>query len=144
MVLDRLRSIRHLLSGAGVFLKHRPDSVYTVADRLEEHADDHPDRPFVLYEDQVLSWADMDAAANRVAHWAEAQRLKQGDVVALLCVDQSMSGGVSEIASAITIHDTMLARRPDLVEALYGDIPRSRLMMGGIFSMTTSISSSLV
>ena len=49
------------------------------------------------------------------------------DVVALLCVDQSMSGGVSQIASAITIHDTMLARRPDLVEALYGDIPRSRL-----------------
>jgi hypothetical protein len=50
----------------------------------------------------------------------------RADVVALLCVDQSMSGGLSEIASAITIHDTMLARRPDLVEALYGDIPRSR------------------
>ena len=49
------------------------------------------------------------------------------DVVALLCVDQSMSGGLSKIASAITIHDTMLARRPDLVDALYGDIPRSRL-----------------
>ncbi|MBW2236628.1 MAG: long-chain-acyl-CoA synthetase [Deltaproteobacteria bacterium] len=84
MVLDRLRSIRHLLSAPGIFLKHRPDSVYTVADRLEEHADDHPDRPFVLYEDQVLSWGEVDAAANRVAHWAEAQRLKQGDVVALL------------------------------------------------------------
>jgi len=51
----------------------------------------------------------------------------RADVVALLCVDQSMAGGLSEIASAITIHDTMLARRPDLVEALYGDIPRSRL-----------------
>jgi fatty-acyl-CoA synthase len=84
MVLDRLRSIRHLLSAPGVFLKHRPDSVYTVADRLEEHADDHPDRPFVLYEDQVLTWREVDAAANRVAHWAETQRLKQGDVVALL------------------------------------------------------------
>jgi hypothetical protein len=49
------------------------------------------------------------------------------DVVALLCAEQSMSGGLSEIASAITIHDTMLARRPDLVEELYRDIPRSRL-----------------
>jgi hypothetical protein len=49
------------------------------------------------------------------------------DVVSLMCVDQSMSGGLSQVASAITIHDTMLARRPDLVEALYGDIPRSRL-----------------
>jgi len=51
----------------------------------------------------------------------------RADVVALLCVEQSMSGGVSEIASAIAIHDTMLARRPDLVEELYRDIPRSRL-----------------
>jgi hypothetical protein len=49
------------------------------------------------------------------------------DVVSLMCVDQSLAGGLSEIASAITIHDTMLARRPDLVEELYGDIPRSRL-----------------
>ncbi|MHA1527738.1 MAG: TauD/TfdA family dioxygenase [Alphaproteobacteria bacterium] len=51
----------------------------------------------------------------------------RSDVVALLCAEQSMAGGLSEIASAITIHDTMLARRPDLVEALYRDIPRSRL-----------------
>ena len=49
------------------------------------------------------------------------------DVVALLCAEQSMSGGLSEIASAVTIHDTMLARRPDLVEELYRDLPRSRL-----------------
>jgi hypothetical protein len=49
------------------------------------------------------------------------------DVVALLCVDQSMSGGLSQIVSAVAIHDTMLARRPDLLELLYGDIPRSRL-----------------
>ena len=51
----------------------------------------------------------------------------RADVVALLCAEQSMSGGLSEIASAITIHDTMLARRPDLVEELYRDLPRSRL-----------------
>jgi hypothetical protein len=49
------------------------------------------------------------------------------DVVALMCVDQSMAGGLSEIVSAISIHDTMLVHRPDLVELLYGDIPRSRL-----------------
>ncbi|TFG87614.1 MAG: hypothetical protein E4H18_03370 [Hyphomicrobiales bacterium] len=49
------------------------------------------------------------------------------DVVSRMCIDQSMYGGLSEIASAITIHDTMLARRPDQAELLYGDIPRSRL-----------------
>jgi hypothetical protein len=49
------------------------------------------------------------------------------DVVALLCVDQSMAGGLSLVASAISVHDAMLERRPDLLELLYGDIPRSRL-----------------
>jgi hypothetical protein len=49
------------------------------------------------------------------------------DVVALLCVDQARAGGLSEVASAIAIHDAMLARRPDLLDELYGDIPRSRL-----------------
>ncbi len=49
------------------------------------------------------------------------------DVVALLCVDQARAGGLSEVASAVAIHDAMLARRPDLLEELYGDIPRSRL-----------------
>ncbi len=49
------------------------------------------------------------------------------DVVALLCVDQARAGGLSEVASAIAIHDAMLARRPDLLEELYGDLPRSRL-----------------
>ena len=51
----------------------------------------------------------------------------RADVVALLCAEQSMSGGLSEIASAVAIHDAMLARRPDLVEELYRDLPRSRL-----------------
>jgi hypothetical protein len=48
-------------------------------------------------------------------------------VVALLCVDQARAGGLSEVASAIAIHNAMLERRPDLLEELYGDIPRSRL-----------------
>ena len=49
------------------------------------------------------------------------------DVVTLLCVDQARAGGLSEVASAVAIHDAMLARRPDLLEELFGDIPRSRL-----------------
>ncbi len=49
------------------------------------------------------------------------------DVVTLLCAGQSKAGGLSQIASAVAIHDAMLERRPDLVEALYLDLPRSRL-----------------
>lgn len=49
------------------------------------------------------------------------------DVVGLLCEQQAASGGLSQIVSAVAIHDEMLRRRPDLVDELYKDLPRSRL-----------------
>ena len=48
------------------------------------------------------------------------------DVVSLLCVSQAKIGGHSMIASAVAIHNAMLERRPDLLEELFTDYPRSR------------------
>ena len=48
------------------------------------------------------------------------------DVVSLFCARQAKNGGHSKIASAVAIHNAMLARRPDLLEELYTDYPRSR------------------
>ncbi len=48
------------------------------------------------------------------------------DVVSLLCVQQARIGGHSKIASAVAIHNAMLERRPDLLEELFTDYPRSR------------------
>jgi hypothetical protein len=48
------------------------------------------------------------------------------DVVALLCVRQAASGGVSTICSTPMIHNVMLARRPDLLNVLFQDVWRSR------------------
>lgn len=48
------------------------------------------------------------------------------DVIALLCAQNSMEGGVSKLASIATIHNEMLRRRPDLLEALFQDFYRSR------------------
>lgn len=48
------------------------------------------------------------------------------DVVGLLCVRQAKAGGISRLCSSPAVHNTMLERRPDLAEALYGDIWRSR------------------
>jgi alpha-ketoglutarate-dependent taurine dioxygenase len=39
--------------------------------------------------------------------------------VGLLCVHAARAGGESMIASAATLHDAMLAERPDLLEVLY-------------------------
>ncbi|MPZ37854.1 MAG: TauD/TfdA family dioxygenase [Rhizobiales bacterium] len=48
------------------------------------------------------------------------------DYVGLLCLQTPMSGGASRIASSVTVYNAMLARRPELVEALCGDYYRSR------------------
>lgn len=48
------------------------------------------------------------------------------DVVGLLCVRQAAAGGVSKLASSAMVHNTMLARRPDLAAALYEPVWRSR------------------
>jgi hypothetical protein len=49
------------------------------------------------------------------------------DVVALLCSRTAARGGISRIASAVAVHDEMLARRPDLAAELYRDLVRSNL-----------------
>ena len=51
----------------------------------------------------------------------------RADVVTLLCMSQARTGGHSKLAGTCAIHNAMLARRPDLVELLYGDYWRSRL-----------------
>jgi len=51
----------------------------------------------------------------------------RADVTALLCVRPAAAGGVSQIVSALAVHNAILARRPDLLECLYGDYHRSRL-----------------
>lgn len=48
------------------------------------------------------------------------------DVIGLLCARNSMAGGVSKLASSVTIHDEILKRRPDLLDVLYQDFWRSR------------------
>jgi Taurine catabolism dioxygenase TauD, TfdA family len=48
------------------------------------------------------------------------------DVVGLLCVGQARAGGVSKLASSVAVHNEMIRRRPDLAEALYRDVHRSR------------------
>lgn len=48
------------------------------------------------------------------------------DYVGLLCLQTAKSGGESLVASSVTVYNTMLERRPDLVEALIQDYYRSR------------------
>ena len=49
-----------------------------------------------------------------------------GDLVGLLCLKTPQSGGLSSIASSTTLWNTMLARRPDLAEALLQPVHYTR------------------
>ncbi|MEO3475346.1 TauD/TfdA family dioxygenase [Roseomonas sp. CAU 1739] len=48
------------------------------------------------------------------------------DIVGLLCLMPSKSGGESRIVSSVTLHDVMLERRPDLRAALFNAFPTDR------------------
>jgi hypothetical protein len=47
------------------------------------------------------------------------------DYVGLLCLHPAKSGGTSRVASSVTLYNTLLKRRPDLVEVLTKDFYRS-------------------
>ncbi|MCP8689519.1 long-chain-acyl-CoA synthetase [Marinobacterium sedimentorum] len=61
----------------------KPLDHYTLADRLEEKAASQGGHTFLIYGDQRLSYAEVDARANQVAHAALASGLKAGDVCGL-------------------------------------------------------------
>ncbi len=48
------------------------------------------------------------------------------DLLALLCASNGIAGGVSKIASSVTIHNEIARRRPDLLKVLYEAFWRMR------------------
>ena len=62
----------------------KPDATRSIVDIVETQARKRPNNIAILYQDQRLTYAEMDARANRYAHWAMAQGIGHGKVVALL------------------------------------------------------------
>ena len=60
------------------------DSPNLITDDLERAVDRWRERPALSFEGQRLSYGEMDAVANRFAHWADDAGLRRGDVVAIL------------------------------------------------------------
>ncbi len=60
-----------------------PDSTHIVADDLEKSVDQHRDTVAFRFDGNVMTYGELDAFANKVAHWALGQGLKAGDAVAL-------------------------------------------------------------
>jgi fatty-acyl-CoA synthase len=60
-----------------------PASTWLICDDLEAAADKHPQRTAIMFEGRSLTYAQLDAMANRFAHWATGRGIKKGDTVAL-------------------------------------------------------------
>jgi fatty-acyl-CoA synthase len=58
-------------------------STNLMTDDLEAAIDRWPGRPALSFDGQTLTYGELDALANRFAHWAEHAGLRRGDVVAL-------------------------------------------------------------
>ena len=62
----------------------KPDSPDLACDDIEAAVDKFRDRPALICEGRTVSYAEMDAIANRFANWARERNIKRGDTVALL------------------------------------------------------------
>jgi fatty-acyl-CoA synthase len=83
-MLDRLLLTARLLPALPKLLGNSPTATTSAADLFERQVARRPNRPAVLYQDRRLSYGELDAMANRAAHWAADMGLRSGDVVALL------------------------------------------------------------
>lgn len=72
----------------------------------------------------------LDIADPKVRYYQTNRRLEYHtdsvDIVGLLCLKTAKAGGESFIASSMTVFNEVLARRPDLVPALFEPYPTDR------------------
>jgi fatty-acyl-CoA synthase len=97
-------------------LAHTPSQAYTVADRLEERADALGERPFLFFEDEIWTYRELDARANRVAHAVHELGLHTGDVVGLMMENRpeflAVWMGLAKLGVVAALVNTNLRDRP--------------------------------
>jgi fatty-acyl-CoA synthase len=115
-LLDRLLLTAKLLPGLPKLTKHKPDGTSTVADLVEAQAKQRPVQPFLRYADREQSYAELNADANRIAHWARGQGVVRGDVVAL-CMENRAEYiaiwlGIAKLGATSALINTNLTGQP--------------------------------
>ena len=56
----------------------------TLGRLVERNADKYPQRPAILFDDRTITWSELDAWSNRIAHYLKDQGLVKGDAIAVL------------------------------------------------------------
>ena len=60
-----------------------PASPNLICDDLQAAVDQWREKPALTFEDKTVTYGEMDAIANRYAHWAKTNNLRRGQTVAL-------------------------------------------------------------
>jgi fatty-acyl-CoA synthase len=93
-------------------LRAGPAGHLTAGDLLERVARRRGNAPFIRQGDRVVSYADVNAYANRVAHWARARDIGRGSVVGLLMENRpdylAMWMGLAKVGAVTALINTNL------------------------------------
>jgi fatty-acyl-CoA synthase/citronellyl-CoA synthetase len=64
-------------------LTTRPTDEISMVDYLQRHAEERPNAIALKFEDRQISWGELNAKANQMAHYFQSRGVKYGDRVAL-------------------------------------------------------------
>jgi Taurine catabolism dioxygenase TauD, TfdA family len=73
--------------------------------------------------DQGKALTDPTARGNELGLIALDYHTDGSDLVGLMCLRKAKSGGLSCVANVVAIYNELVRTRPDLIAALYGDLP---------------------
>lgn len=117
---------------SAVAARHRASQTYCTAERFEESARRFAQHPCLIYAETRLSYAEVNAQANRVAHAAHAQGVRCDDVVGL-CMENRPEFffvwlGLAKIGATVAFLNTNVSGKP-LLHAL--DATQAKLIVVG-------------
>lgn len=79
---------------------------------------------------QAIAYLGLDITNPNVRYYQTSRKLEYHtdsvDIVGLLCLKSAKAGGESYLASSMTVYNEVLARRPDLMPALFEPYPTDR------------------
>jgi fatty-acyl-CoA synthase len=93
-----------------------PDSGRLICDDLEAAVDAWRTRPAISFEERTVTYGELDAIANRYAHWALEQGIRRGQTVALLAPNRieylPIWYGLSKVGVATALINNNLTGAP--------------------------------
>ena len=107
------RFLRGLFRTLGRVRSIAPNSPHLICDDLEAAVDAWRERRAITFEGRTINYGELDAMANRIAHWAQEHGVHKGDVVALFAPNRldylAIWYGLSKVGVATALINNNLA-----------------------------------